>query len=245
MAAAAIAIAARMKLKAQEKPEKTESELIEMVKDQDDGTLDEEQIPKYRDPEQFGLLKPYIKFSLKVHEFTQGDPFNNFILFIIIVAGFLVGLQTDEALAVDAGVVMTDNIVLGIFIFECFVKMLAEGSRPWMYFCNKDRAWNVFDFTIVVLCLPIWNEYLGDNAGAVALLRLMRLMRVMKIIKKIPQLQMIIMGLVGGMKSIMYILILLLLVFYLFAIVGIFMFRPNDPFHFGDLFTALLTLFRW
>ena len=72
--------------------------------------------------------------------------------------------------------------------------------RPWMYFCNKDRAWNVFDSTIVFLCLPFWNAYLGDNAGAVALLRLMRLMRVMKIVKKIPQLQMIIMGLVGGMK---------------------------------------------
>ena len=46
------------------------------------------------------------------------------------------------------------------------------------------------------------------------------------------------------MKSIGYIMLLLLLVFYLYAIAGIMAFRDNDPWHFGDLFTALLTLFR-
>lgn len=46
------------------------------------------------------------------------------------------------------------------------------------------------------------------------------------------------------LRSIVYILVLLLLVFYLFAIVGIYAFRDNDPFHFGDIFVAHLTLFR-
>ena len=46
------------------------------------------------------------------------------------------------------------------------------------------------------------------------------------------------------LRSIVYILVLLLLVFYLFAIVGIYAFRDNDPFHFGDIFITLLTLFR-
>ena len=33
-------------------------------------------------------------------------------------------------------------------------------------------------------------------------------------------------------------------VFYLFAILGMTMFRANDPIHFGSLATAMLTLFR-
>ena len=135
-----------------------------------------------------------------------------------------------------------DMVILIIFIYECFVKQLAEGFAPWRYFINAEWKWNVFDFTIVVLCLPFWGDTFGG--GSVALLRMMRLMRVMKLVKKIPQLQMIIMGLVGGMKSIAYIMLLLFLVFYLYAIAGIMAFRDNDPWHYGDLFTALLTLFR-
>lgn len=69
-------------------------------------------------------------------------------------------------------------------------------------------------------------------------------MRLMKLVKKVPQLQMIIMGLIGGLGSIGYILLLLFLVFYLFAIAGIYAFRDNDPWHYGDLPTALLSLFR-
>ena len=38
--------------------------------------------------------------------------------------------------------------------------------------------------------------------------------------------------------------VILFLVFYIFAIVGIIFFRDNDPWHFGNLQMAMLTLFR-
>jgi voltage-gated sodium channel len=41
-----------------------------------------------------------------------------------------------------------------------------------------------------------------------------------------------------------YILLLLVLIFYLFAVVGVVMFRNNDPFHFGSIGVAMITLFR-
>ena len=68
---------------------------------------------------------------------------------------------------------------------------------PWRYWTGPDWRWNNFDFTIVVMCLPVWGDMFGGSS--VALLRLMRLMRVMKLVKKIPQLNMIVMGLLGGM----------------------------------------------
>ena len=49
---------------------------------------------------------------------------------------------------------------------------------------------------------------------------------------------------VGGLRSIGYIVLLLFLIFYLFAIAGITLFRENDPYHWRDVGTALMTLFR-
>ena len=167
---------------------------------------------------------------------------------VIVLAGVLVGLQTYPELDItydtEAGRVLDkiDLVILIIFIIECFVKIFAEGLAPWRYFCGPEWRWNIFDFTIVVLCLPMWGDTFGG--GSVALLRLMRLMRVIKLVKKIPQLQMIVMGLIGGMKSIGYIMLLLFIVFYLFAVAGMYAFQKNDPWHYGNLVTAHLTLFR-
>ncbi|CAM9967023.1 unnamed protein product, partial [Discosporangium mesarthrocarpum] len=121
------------------------------------------------------------------------------------------------------------------------LQILAEGLHPWHYFIGPEWKWNNFDFTIVMLCFP-WPGLSGG--GSVAILRLARLMRVMKIVRKVPQLQMIVMGLIGGLSSIGYILLLLLLVFYLYGVAGIYLYKDNDPWHFGNLQRAMLTLFR-
>ena len=61
MAAAAIAVAARMRMKAAEEPEKTDEELMDLA--QENGVENENNLPSYRDPDNFGILKPYIQFS--------------------------------------------------------------------------------------------------------------------------------------------------------------------------------------
>lgn len=132
-----------------------------------------------------------------------------------------------------------DMVILVTFCIEWLFKMLSEGLAPWRFFTGSEWRWNNFDAVIIVMCMPgLMDDF------PVAILRLLRLMRLAKLVRKVPALQMIIMGLVGGLGSIGYILLLLFLVFYLFAIAGIYAFRDNDPFHWGDLFTALLTLFR-
>ena len=47
-----------------------------------------------------------------------------------------------------------------------------------------------------------------------------------------------------GLQSCVYVALLLLLIMYFYAIMGITFFRDNDRFHFGDLGTAMVTLFR-
>lgn len=69
-------------------------------------------------------------------------------------------------------------------------------------------------------------------------------MRLLKLVGKVKQLQVIVQGLAKGLGSVVYIMILMILVFYLYAVLGVQSFRKNDPFHFGGLGFAMLSLFR-
>jgi hypothetical protein len=51
-------------------------------------------------------------------------------------------------------------------------------------------------------------------------------------------------GFVGGMQSIGYVVMLLLLMMYIYAVAGVIYFGTNDPWHFGSLGLAMVTLTR-
>ncbi len=246
MAAAAIIAAKRVRAEALAREERmTDDDIREMIADRKKAAEEAAIIRRTpaQDPENYnGLCKSYIvNVSNRMQSLTEDDRFNNFIIGIIMLAGLVVGFQTDKYCETLMIIIVTDNIILAIFIFEVVAKILAEGAAPWRYYLGPEWKWNNFDFVIVVLSLPIPGM---QGGGAVKLLRLVRLARLAKLIKKIPALQMIIMGLVGGMVSIGYIMLLLMIVLYLFGIIGYMLFGNNDPWHFGTLSRALMTLFR-
>lgn len=76
------------------------------------------------------------------------------------------------------------------------------------------------------------------------LLRLLRLMRVLKLARAFPRLATIVKALLKGVSSIGYVGVIMVVTFYVFAIVGVILFADADPWHFGTLHTALITLFR-
>lgn len=163
--------------------------------------------------------------------------FNNAITIAILMAGVLVGMSTYETLyAQHHDLLETLNIiVIFIFIVEIVVKMLAEGDKPLRYFRD---GWNVFDFVIVV------TAFLPFGGSSVAILRLLRLLRVLKLIKALPKLQVLVEALLKSIPSMAYVSLLLFLLFYIYAVAGVFIFGTNDPLHFKDLQTSMLTLFR-
>ena len=159
-----------------------------------------------------------------------------------MLAGLVVGLQTDKYCESLPVINVIDNVILIIFIFEVVAKVLAEVQPYGDIGSGLSGSGITLIYVIVVLSLPLPG--MGGQQGAVKLLRLVRLARLAKLIKKIPALQMIIMGLVGGMVSIGYIMLLLMIVLYLFGIIGNMLFGLNDPWHFGNLSRSLMTLFR-
>ena len=179
--------------------------------------------------------------------------FNGVILFMIVAAGALVGIQTYKiSPATQAICDDLDAAILWVFTLECLVKIAAEGRHPWRYATGHHWKWNVFDFVLVVggFTTPY---ILGDSAageqgveqgeGALNTVRLIRLMRLGKLFYRIPELRVILTGLVGGLSSIFYVTLLLIIVIYMYGIMGVLFFKRNDPIHFGGVDKAMLTLF--
>ncbi len=181
-------------------------------------------------------------FSQISKKIAESSWFNNFILAVILGAGIIVGIQTygDQVAHLKGLLWILDKIILFIFLVEVVIKMAAEGNRPLRYFRDP---WNVFDFTIVAagyLSL-LFPEVEGVYA---AVFRLVRVLRVFRIVRTIPKLRLLVNTLLKSIPSIGYIGILLSVVFYIYATMGVFLFRYNDPVHFGNLQLSLLSLFR-
>lgn len=163
--------------------------------------------------------------------------FQHVILGVILLAAIGVGLETYPNIVEQHGTLLKylNWAIIAIFCLEIMLKMGSHGRHWYRYFYDP---WNIFDFVIVVVCfLP------GDSSYA-AVLRLARVMRALRLMTALPQLQLIVGALIKSIPSLGFVGILLFLNFYVYAVMGVFLFRDNDPIHFKDLPTALLSLFR-
>lgn len=73
---------------------------------------------------------------------------------------------------------------------------------------------------------------------------MIRALRIVRAAKVAPKLALVLESLIKSISSVAYIFIFTVLNTYLFAIVGCTIFKKNDPFHFGNLFDSMVTLFR-
>ena len=94
---------------------------------------------------------PYVRLAKLCHRFEQGRFFQTFIMCVILLASVLVGVNTYETNAdgeqqLSDGVISAlgtiDTTILGIFIFEIALKILAKELRPWGFWTDKGmRGW--------------------------------------------------------------------------------------------------------
>ena len=163
--------------------------------------------------------------------------FHRFIIATIVFAGVLAGIETDAAMVASHGPLLRtfDAIVLAIFIIEALLKMTSHAPRPWHYF--KD-GWNIFDFSVIVLCLlPVDSQF-------AMVLRLGRTLRLLRLVSALPKLQLLVGALIKSFGSMGYVGLLLGIMFYIYAITGVHLFGGHDRENFGSLAQAFLTLFQ-
>jgi len=159
------------------------------------------------------------------------------ITIVVLVAGIQVGLETslDFREGHSAFLTLTDLLVTMAFTIEIVVRILGDGDRPAKAML---RPLNLFDLALVV------GSWVPMTAGLVSVLRLVRLLRVLRLVRLMPKLQLLIAATLNSIPSILSIAVLLGMHFYVYAVAGVFMFGDNDPVHFRNLPTSLLSLFR-
>ena len=168
---------------------------------------------------------------------VESKSFARIVILFILAAAALVGLETSESIMSKCGslIHVLDALVLYVFAAEALLKILSHLPKPGNYF--KD-GWNVFDFSIVVICfMPFDAEY-------VAVLRLARVLRVLRLLSVVPKLQILVVALLRSIPSMFYVTILLFILFYIYAVLGVMLFGDNDPKHYADLGDSMLSLFR-
>ena len=167
--------------------------------------------------------------------------FQRFILFTILLAGVVVGIQTYKDFANRHLSILEslDVFILGAFTLEAIIKIIAEGKKPLNYFKNP---WNLFDFIIVAACLL--EPVLPINSTFLPVLRLARILRVLKLVTTLPKLQVLVSCLLKSLPSMFYVSMLLGLLFYIYGTMAVFLYSENDPIHFRNLQTSVLSLFR-
>ena len=59
-----------------------------------------------------------------------------------------------------------DTAIFWIFVAEVVIKILANGAAPWLYFVGPERAWNNFDFFIVMMSIDEFTAlFLGGGTA--------------------------------------------------------------------------------
>jgi voltage-gated sodium channel len=156
-----------------------------------------------------------------------------FIIGVILVNAATLGLETVPQVHQSLGGVLhvLDQVVLGIFVMEIVLKLLAHDRRFF------HSAWNNFDFLIVAIALV-------PAASSLSILRTLRVFRLLRLLNKVPRLRMIVEAMLQAIPSIGWVTLMLLLLFYIFAVIGTTLFGEAFPEWFGGLGATAYTLFQ-
>ncbi|MCL2072964.1 MAG: ion transporter [Marinilabiliaceae bacterium] len=172
------------------------------------------------------------KFLKKI---VESNFFYRFIVFAILSSCFLVGWDAWDGLEhTKLPIKIIDKVLIFVFVFEVLIKIGSEGRNPKRYFNN---TWNVFDFIITLIC--VFSLFPAFSA-----FRILRVLRIFRLFSTIPKLQLWVGAMLRSLPSIAYVFLLLIIILFTYGAMGVYFFADNDPFHFGTLPNALLSMFR-
>jgi voltage-gated sodium channel len=169
---------------------------------------------------------------------VKSTAFKYLIYFLVAGGGFLVGIKIYFVKELTPVTDWFGFIMTTVFTIEMLLKVMACEFEPWHYFYahEKVQSWNCLDCSVVV------GSFVPGIPGD--LMMVFRMLLVLKIMQNQPGLRVSVESFLAAMGEVGTIGALMTIVVFFFAIVGNTFFAKNDPGHFGDLHTAMLTLFR-
>jgi len=177
-------------------------------------------------------------------DLVDNDLFEICIMLIIFLNIIFMMIQSyGQSAATTYTLEIANWIFILVFTLEAILKIMGYG-----FYVYWSQAWNKFDFTIVIISLPM---ILGANLGT-SVIRVFRVGRIFKLIKRAKSLQKYFQTLVYSLPSLWNLAFLMLVVFFIYAVLGVGMFghiQDNDfglqqHANFQNIGNALLSLFR-
>jgi voltage-gated sodium channel len=158
------------------------------------------------------------------------------MLGVILVNAVVLGLDTFAGIAGTwHGTLELINLIcFSAYVAELAVRLVAEWPRPGR--ALKD-PWNLFDAIVIAA------SFAPGVRENVTLLRLVRLLRIVRVVRFLPDLRIIIAAVGRSVPGVAALGVMTLLLIYLYGMIGWVLFRDGDPAHFGDIGSAMLTMF--
>ncbi|MFI3175509.1 MAG: ion transporter [Bacillota bacterium] len=174
----------------------------------------------------------------KIIESTQLE---KFILYVILFNSILMGFMTNRTLMATepwGGILnFLNNLCLMIFILELLAKLFVYRLSFFK------EGWNIFDFTIVTLCL-VPTGGIFSSFRMLRTFRVFRSFRALRMVTKLGKLRLIVQAIIESIPNIAWTSLLLGIIYYIYAIAGTELFRDAFPEWFGSLSQTLYTLFQ-
>ncbi|MEX6633579.1 ion transporter [Hyphococcus lacteus] len=173
------------------------------------------------------------KPQTQLQRFVENRIFQTTVLFLIVINAIILGAETFRGVDEAAGplLVTLDRIIIYAFVVEIGIRIIAYRG---VYFRN---GWNVFDFLIVVVSI-------GAATSGLAALRAFRVLRVLRVITVIPRMRVVVSALLDSIPGIASVGVVILLIVYVFAVIAANLYGGDHPDLFGNVFSAMYTLFQ-
>ena len=172
----------------------------------------------------------------KIKAIIENPTFEVAVIGVIIASALSFGVRTFSLEPPIMLVINTFDYFVTVF-FAVEVTLRFAGEQEKRSFFKK--GWNVFDSIIVVLSLiPL------PDGEYVLLARVLRIVRVLRLISFVPELRQIVEALLRAIPRLGYVAILIFIVFYIYAVIGSLMFSKINEDLWGNVGSAMLTLFR-
>jgi len=172
----------------------------------------------------------------QIIDIRHSKAFELTMIIVIIISALNVGAHTYQGLDPYRHVLSYLDVgITVIFAIEIVIRLIAAQSARQFF---KD-PWNIFDALIVIGSLiPL------ESSNLVFIGRLLRIFRVMRLISFIPELRVLLNALVTSLPRLGYLVLLMFIFFYIYGAIGATLFSEINPFLWGDILRAMLTLFR-
>lgn len=165
----------------------------------------------------------------KVSKFVQSSKFDQLSAALLSVNAIFIGVQVEFEFQSET------PLALSVIDWTFCVLFLTElGLRLWGYGCCRfwcapaDRAWNIFDFSIV-MCSTV-DAVIGISGTAdsplgnvsvlrvIRVVRIVRVLRIIRVMKFFQDLRILLAAIVSTIKTASFALILIVFIMYMFAI---------------------------